>query len=466
MKYFAILKDSFREALDSKVLYLMFSLSTIVILIVATLSFKPMSAQKTMELFFPDQKLGGLSLMFLALNNQELRRVEIDPNDMKAQREVDGDDVRARMAILFSYRLEKVELLNGEADSPESDYVLTIADSFGWFGKDDQKEALAKGAANVRTIFQRAEELGFLKIGAITGEVEARDEGIALPPRTRYRVTLHGNARTFRIWGNEPSLGFGAVPLTVVPPSPLAYQLYVLSRLTLLFGAWVAVIVGVVITSFFVPNMLAKGTIDLLLVKPIHRWVLLSYKYVGGLTFIFLNTAYAVVGLWLVIGLRSGLWPNGSLLLIVTITFFFGILYAISMLVGVITRSNIAAIIVTIGAWFVFFLIGMGHDKISTVTAAEAQKQKRGQAIPPGEGWSDSRTAVSTRTMHAITPRTEDLNHLNDLILYCDFLTGNIADMGKFDIGDSNWLESLLIAAVWIVVFLGASCFWFTVTDY
>ena len=38
-------------------------------------------------------------------------------------------------------------------------------------------------------------------------------------------------------------------------------------------GAWVALLTGVIITSFFVPNMLRKGTVDLLLVKPIQRWL-------------------------------------------------------------------------------------------------------------------------------------------------------------------------------------------------
>ena len=44
MKYFAILKDSLREARDSRVLYVMFALSTAVILVLATISFKPHTA--------------------------------------------------------------------------------------------------------------------------------------------------------------------------------------------------------------------------------------------------------------------------------------------------------------------------------------------------------------------------------------------------------------------------------------
>ena len=91
---------------------------------------------------------------------------------------------------------------------------------------------------------------------------------------------------------------------------------------------------AVVLTAFFMPNMLRKGTVDLLLVKPIHRFALLLYKYVGGLTFIFLNTAFAMGGVWLVIGLRSGIWAQGFSCMILVFTFYFAILYAVSALFG------------------------------------------------------------------------------------------------------------------------------------
>src|SRR5260370_15409175 len=46
MKYLAILKDSAREALDSKVLYVLIGFSCLGILLTAGISFKPESAQK------------------------------------------------------------------------------------------------------------------------------------------------------------------------------------------------------------------------------------------------------------------------------------------------------------------------------------------------------------------------------------------------------------------------------------
>ena len=46
MKYLAILKDSWREALDSKVLYALLILSLLVIVGVASISFQPKPPEK------------------------------------------------------------------------------------------------------------------------------------------------------------------------------------------------------------------------------------------------------------------------------------------------------------------------------------------------------------------------------------------------------------------------------------
>jgi ABC-type transport system involved in multi-copper enzyme maturation permease subunit len=85
--------------------------------------------------------------------------------------------------------------------------------------------------------------------------------------------------------------------------------------------------------------MLQKGTIDLLLVKPIGRPMLLTYKFVGGLTFMFLNTVFVIAGIWLILGFRTGLWVPTFLLAIPVLTFQFAIFYCVSVLFGVLTRS-------------------------------------------------------------------------------------------------------------------------------
>jgi ABC-type transport system involved in multi-copper enzyme maturation permease subunit len=344
--------------------------------------------------------------------------------------------------------------------------MVTLTETFPRIGANGDKDKHAKaGAARVRLIFQKAEDLGFLTIQDIVGEFQPPADGNGAS-RFYYHVTLQGNSQTVRMWSHEPSLLFGAAPLEILA-APLAYQLHVLGQTVLSFGAWVAILVGVVITSFFIPSMLSKGTVDMLLVKPIQRWALLLYKYVGGLTFVFLNTAYAVVGLWLVVGLRTGVWANGLILLVVTITFYFAILYAVSTFVSVMTRNTIATIIVTILAWFLFFAVGLANKNFDLIARAEARQQKREQNDGPAEGrWGNSYTAQAVRVLHTITPRTEELNQLNERITYYAFMTGSFTQMWKFDTGEASAWESLLVSFSWIGVFLGLGCVFFSFKNF
>jgi ABC-type transport system involved in multi-copper enzyme maturation permease subunit len=415
-------------------------------LFVGTLSFKPLSAQKALgQFFFNDQ---GMPMIFLALNNHKPEQLE-------------KEALGSTLEELNQYRLTAVEVLTGESDSPESDYLLTVSQARPVAKGDDNQDNLQANIDGVRKVFHDAETLGFVRIGAIELIPAEKNDG---SPRS-YRVTLHSTPRTHRIWAAEPNLLFGAFPMEMLS-APVAYQLYVLTSIVLSFGQWVAVLVGVIVTSFFIPNMLRKGTIDMLLVKPIHRWVLLLYKYVGGLTFIFISTAYAIGGMWLVLGIRTGLWANAALLLILTITFFFAILYAISTFIGVLTRSTVSAIMVTIIAWFLFFAIGSAHKVFHDRYLFEKSQAEKLRPIPEEKRWGDNRAAQTLAAAHAITPRTSDLNYLNDLTIYCGFMTGSVADIHHFDSGKLNWWESLGVSGAWIAFFLGLSCLWFTYKDY
>ena len=99
MKYLAILKDSLREALDSKVLYVLFALSTLSIIVVAMLSFKPLTAEKTMQQFFGHE-------LWLSLNMRKLEHLEA-----RGGRPVPFDG---------SFRLVSVKLLRGQENAPEA----------------------------------------------------------------------------------------------------------------------------------------------------------------------------------------------------------------------------------------------------------------------------------------------------------------------------------------------------------
>ncbi len=468
MKYLAILKDSLREAWDSWVLLGLLALSSLVILFAAQLSFKPQTAEKTMRYFFA-QNMFQQPVMTEALNSRK-------PEKILGMR---GNWSR--------FRLEKVELTRGEPDSPLSDYALIVAADGRGFGMGGNFivpaiEVQGKGPvekkkpvvdtkadiAQLRTLFEDAEEIGYIKIDAI--EPIADDDGKGVP---RYRVNLLSTPNTYRIWGTEPGVLFGLFTheFFEIFAEPLGWRMYKLAQYIIAVGSWIAVLFGIVITSFFIPNMLRKGTIDLLLVKPISRWLLLTYKFLGGLTFIFLTTGYAIGGVWLVLGLRSGLWANGALLLIPSITFFFAILYAVSTFVGVVTRSVVASILLTIGAWVAFFGIGMvyrGIDLLEKLEKVEADRKEVDGQQPKlaEERWAGGWTFTTIKVIHAISPRTEDLNQLNDLIVYTDFMTGNLGNMNKFDNSNRSWWDSLLVSCIWIGIFLGLASAWFYWKDY
>jgi ABC-2 type transport system permease protein len=104
-------------------------------------------------------------------------------------------------------------------------------------------------------------------------------------------------------------------------------------------------------TASFIPSMLEKGTIDLLISKPLSRSTILISKYLGAVLFVFLSMVFLMGSIWLILSLKSGYWDPTFLLSIFFLTFAFAVMYSIVVLVGLTTQSTIVAILVN------FFLI-------------------------------------------------------------------------------------------------------------
>ena len=107
-------------------------------------------------------------------------------------------------------------------------------------------------------------------------------------------------------------------------------------------------------TSSFIPNMLEKGNIDLILSKPISRIQLIIGKYIGSILFILINIGLLIFGTWLIISLKFSYWNASFLWSIVIITFTFAVLYSIIVLFGIITRSSIFGMMI---AYFVYLIL-------------------------------------------------------------------------------------------------------------
>jgi ABC-type transport system involved in multi-copper enzyme maturation permease subunit len=192
------------------------------------------------------------------------------------------------------------------------------------------------------------------------------------------------------------------------------------------------------------------------------RASLLLYKYVGGLSFVFLNAAFVIVGLWIVLGLRSGIWAPGFLVAILAITFFFAILYAVSTFFAVLTRSPIVSILMTVAVWVFLFAIGLIHQFIDTRREME-KKPEAGLIEPIGDAW----WAKAVDGVHFVLPRTHDLDVLTTKVISSSLLTE--AERQARDINNSDtlsWGESLTVSAIFVGVLLGLSCWRFSVKDY
>ena len=97
-----------------------------------------------------------------------------------------------------------------------------------------------------------------------------------------------------------------------------------------------------------VPSVLEPGRIELLLSKPISRTHLLVGRYIGNVLVISCNVVYLVLGVWIILGIKTGIWSSSFLLSIVTTIFVFAVLLTVVVLIGVLFDSAALATMVSV----------------------------------------------------------------------------------------------------------------------
>ena len=97
-----------------------------------------------------------------------------------------------------------------------------------------------------------------------------------------------------------------------------------------------------------VPSVLEPGRIELLLSKPISRAHLLIGRYIGNVLVISCNIVYLVMGVWIILGIKTGIWSSSFLLSIVTTIFVFAVLLTVVVLIGVLFDSAALATMVSV----------------------------------------------------------------------------------------------------------------------
>jgi ABC-type transport system involved in multi-copper enzyme maturation permease subunit len=125
-----------------------------------------------------------------------------------------------------------------------------------------------------------------------------------------------------------------------------------------MFLGWIGVILMIIATAGVFPAFMERGAIDVLLSKPMSRHRLFLYKYLASMVFVLLQASLFVVLTFLVMGLRWGVWVPGYLLSIPLLVLLFSYVYCVSVLVAVKTRSTVAAILLSVGAWVLYICPG------------------------------------------------------------------------------------------------------------
>ena len=427
MRFLAILEDSFREAIASYVTMVQLALTIIFVLLMASVSFEPVNGATAFE------PMG----QFLVETAPGASQVPALPSMAR--------NVRS------PFMVQNPQPLDGAA-TPTSAYRLTLAVQY----PDPAAAQAVRQSPDTMLEFLR-EQFGRIGDWKYVEVTDARLlDSASLPGNAvRFELMVKPTADLRLLWQYQTKALFGLISVDGGGRSmPLGESLWGLENNVMNVGAaWVVVLLSIVVTAFFIPNMLRKGAVDLLLVRPLSRPQLLIYRYISGIIYVGTTVGLMVTAAWFVLGLRSGIWKPGILLSVPVITFFFAILYAVSAMVGVVTRSPVTAILLTCLIWFGLWILGLVYGYMDST---------RGM---PGE--NDAWAYPLVDTLHAVLPRTTDLDLLLRKVLMGQLLDGVQARQLRVEqMPAITWGSSLTVSLAFIAVLLTLGSWRFYRRDY
>lgn len=513
----AILKDSLKETIDSYVFLAVLAISALCILVMATVSFEPNPPDEGLTKLtekFPDGRyeielpiLGkfrvGQELMTWSVKELDDFSSVKKPWEQEYNFVIESKDAvpkGTRVGVVIeaikedrrkSERNSKRKSRYAKFDADLETEVTEIQDRNRKRGASQEQTMLEINLAVLRLLEAEANKLtqediasfvkdqletqGNWEVVSVTplelpeaertieiqqkivvpdkdGEVRTKTQKVS-GEVGRYRAKLKAKAGTYRVWPHRAKIFFGAIPLgSSSEPGEFVYRIIYYG--VGWFGAPMIMLLACIITAFYIPNMLRKGTIDLLLAKPITRLSLLGYKYLGGLTFMFINTTFLVTGLWIALGLRSGIWEPTFLLLIPILTFQFAMFYAFSTLMAVLTRSPIVCILCCVLMYAVLTAVGLAYGGVNLFRANKDDSP----------GWF----VTSVNVAHGGLPHYNDLFWLAEKQIYVSLVQPGEGKQMELEKSYSHyhWGESIAVTTGWTLALLALAYWRFAVKDY
>jgi hypothetical protein len=118
---------------------------------------------------------------------------------------------------------------------------------------------------------------------------------------------------------------------------------------------WAAAVLALISTASIFPDFVSSGSIELLLSRPLGRLRLYFTKYFSGLLFVALQVVVFSAASFVVIAIRGQSLEWGVFLAVPIVVLFFSYLFCVLAVVGQLTRSTVAALLVTILFWVTLF---------------------------------------------------------------------------------------------------------------
>ncbi len=342
--YFAVIKDSFREAFASKVLWVLLALITLLLALLL-----PLGMVEGVATTFQRRDISDRSGLLTRLSEE-------GPQDESSP----AGQVWKNFSTDYQQLARKIgEETNEQVTEDEWRRMrFRIVDEINRSLKD--QEFYDQASWNGVVLNDEARELVKLPTDSLTKDQLARRNRLLIEAAFPREITASSSNEVFVAY-----LGFTIsenLRLAADDVKPIVQQ--ILAAFIMIFVGILGVFVAILVTSSIIPRMFEAGAIDLLLSKPVSRSLLFLSKFIGGCSFILLNAAYLIVGLWLIAGLRFDLWSNRLLLCIPVFLFLFAIYFSVSAFSGVVWRGAVMSVVMTIVFWGACFTVGTAKTTI------------------------------------------------------------------------------------------------------
>jgi ABC-type transport system involved in multi-copper enzyme maturation permease subunit len=451
----AVLRDTWREFRDARVLWLLLAAIALLFAVALSARVAPQPAGR-----------GYLDLAAKALS-ADLTGIDLVEDSLSS--------LVGRLDGSLSWIVAAEPTAAGQQDAPTTSWSVTLARSVVPLVGSPETPA------EVRERFGRIPDGRLWTVREIretTGSVAA-----ALGHQT-WQMVVDPGPDLRLLWPHRFTLFADSLELTRPEGAPLGLEVFILQKLLSNgIGGSVLLLVSVVVTAAFVPNMLRRGTLELLLVRPLPRWQLIVFKYMSAFLFVGGLLGLLVLATWLVTGLLTSLWSPGIILALPSLLLFFALLLSVSVFTGVLTRSATAAMLATVASWAVLFVLGLMHSqtvasrlreedfgKPRPVSVADALRSRqpardsRQDARPKAPPFHTSTVSRVIEALYEVLPHTEDLDTMVDRQLMRGFAVGGRLRR-LVESPDFTWAGGVGLTLVHTACFLAAACLIFSRRD-